>query len=244
MLIPKKSLGQNFLLDKNICKKIINLANIKNQIVLEIGPGTGQLTDEIIKKKPKKLILIEKDKNLYNNLRNKYNHLKFIDTFNKDIINFDLDKYNKLIIISNLPYNISVKILLKLLNLNNKAKEIVVMLQKEVAYKLNSNNKIKKNKYNFFIEILSEYKVMFDISNKVFFPIPKIKSSVVKITPKQLKIDKGKLKNFNDNIFKHMRKKIKNNLSIESKDPKIISLLSLRAEDLSTKELLFLFNNF
>ena len=244
MLIPKKSLGQNFLLDKNICKKIIDLVNINNQIVLEIGPGTGQLTDEIIKKKPKKLILIEKDEILYNNLKNKYNHLKFIDTINKDIIDFDLDKYKKLIVISNLPYNISVKILLKLLNLNNKAKEIVVMLQKEVADKLNYNNKIKKNKYNFFIEVLSNYKVMFDISNKVFFPVPKIKSSVVKITPKKLNIDISKLIKFNDNIFKHMRKKIKNNLSIESKDPKIVSLLSLRAEDLSTNELLFLFNNF
>ena len=244
MLIPKKSLGQNFLLDKNICKKIINLVNIKNQNVLEIGPGTGQLTSEIIKNEPKKLILIEKDIILYNDLKNKYGHLKFIDIFNKDIIDFNLDNYNKLIIISNLPYNISVKILLKLLNLKKEAKEIVVMLQKEVADKLDYNDKAKKNKYNFFIEMLSNYKVMFDISNKVFFPVPKIKSSVVKITPKKLDIDKRKLKIFNDNIFKHMRKKIKNNLSIESEDKKIRGLLTLRAEDLSTNELLLLFNNF
>ena len=65
MLIPKKSLGQNFLLDKNLCRKIISVLNIRNKIILEIGPGTGQLTDEIIKFKPKKLILIEKDYKLY-----------------------------------------------------------------------------------------------------------------------------------------------------------------------------------
>ena len=70
---PKKSLGQNFLIDKNVIKKIISLTNIYNESILEIGPGTGNLTDEIIKKKPKKLTIIEKDRQLFCLLKEKYN---------------------------------------------------------------------------------------------------------------------------------------------------------------------------
>ena len=87
---PKKSLGQNFLIDKNIAKKIVNITSIDNQYIIEIGPGTGFLTDEIIKKKPKKLYLIEKDKSLYQNLRKKYYDYKSIEIINDDALNFDL----------------------------------------------------------------------------------------------------------------------------------------------------------
>ena len=101
MLIPKKSLGQNFLLDKNLCKKIISSLNIRNKIIIEIGPGTGQLTDEIIKFKPKKLILIEKDYKLFKILKNKYSKLNFIEIFNIDAIKINLKLNENFSMISN-----------------------------------------------------------------------------------------------------------------------------------------------
>ena len=107
MLIPKKSLGQNFLLDKNLCKKISKSISIKNNILIEIGSGTGQLTDEIIKFKPKKLILIEKDDELFKILKSKYSKFDYIELLNIDAINLNLKLKENFIIVSNLPYNIA-----------------------------------------------------------------------------------------------------------------------------------------
>ena len=86
MLIPKKSLGQNFLLDKNLCKKIVKSLKVNNKTIIEIGPGTGQLTDEIIKFNPKKLVLIEKDNKLIKILKTKYSKLDFIEILNIDAL--------------------------------------------------------------------------------------------------------------------------------------------------------------
>ena len=105
MIRPKKSLGQNFLIDNNILNKIIGLAVLKNNNVVEIGPGTGNLTKKIIEQKPKNLILIEKDKTLFNNLKNELEKYKKFQIFNDDILKFSLEKKIKKnsIIIGNLP---------------------------------------------------------------------------------------------------------------------------------------------
>ena len=117
MNFAKKSLGQNFLIDKNIVKKIIELVNLKNKNVVEIGPGKGALTEEILKKKPKSLIIIEKDNFLANQLKEKYQDIKILKIYNNDILKFDLEK--KILknseIFGNLPYNISSQILIKFL---------------------------------------------------------------------------------------------------------------------------------
>ena len=94
MIKPKKSLGQNFLIDKNICKKIVNITQIENHEILEIGAGTGFLTDEIIKKKPTKLTIIEKDNTLYQLLKKKYQNTKNIRIYNYDALKFDYIKIN------------------------------------------------------------------------------------------------------------------------------------------------------
>ena len=113
-MFSKKSLGQNFLIDQNVIKKIINLIKIKNQNIIEIGPGRGALTKEIYKKNPKSLILIEKDNQFCNNLKNEYLNERKVKIFKKDILKFDLSKIKKkLIIFGNLPYNISSQILVK-----------------------------------------------------------------------------------------------------------------------------------
>ena len=94
-MFAKKSLGQNFLIDKNIIKKIVNLIDIKNQNIVEIGPGTGALTNEIIRKNPKSLILIEKDNGLSEKLKYKYLNKKKIQIINADILRFDFNKIKK-----------------------------------------------------------------------------------------------------------------------------------------------------
>ena len=121
MIKAKKSLGQNFLTDKNIINKIIDIIDIKNKNILEIGPGTGNLTLEILKKKPKKLIVIEKDNSLIKILKEKFNsNIKII---NDDVLKVDENSLcnETLTVYGNLPYNISTEILIKwILNIKKK----------------------------------------------------------------------------------------------------------------------------
>ena len=91
MKYAKKSLGQNFLIDKNIVRKIINLTEVENKNILEIGPGKGALTEELLLRKPKSLIIVEKDKNLVNELKGKFSSNKFIRIYNEDILKFNLE---------------------------------------------------------------------------------------------------------------------------------------------------------
>ena len=95
ILYAKKSLGQNFLIDKNIIKKISNLTSITNKDIIEIGPGNGALTNQLLSKRPRSITLIEKDNSLFLNLKKKYENIKKIKIFNRDILEFDLEKYVK-----------------------------------------------------------------------------------------------------------------------------------------------------
>ena len=245
---PKKSLGQNFLIDKNIAKKIVNITSINNQHIIEIGPGTGFLTDEIIKKKPKKLYLIEKDKYLYQNLKKKYYDYKNIEIINDDALNFNLQYIKeKKKIISNLPYNISIKLIMNWLKIECKLQKMVLMIQKEVADKMNYVNKIKKNRLNLFIEVASRYNIEFDVSNNVFFPKPKIKSSLITIIPKNnLKIDLNKFEFFTREIFQYKRKKLSTVLKLKKRKISLsnTSIYEKRAEDLTLSELMSVFNQY
>ena len=144
----KKSLGQNLLIDKNIIKKILSSTDIRNKNVVEIGPGTGNLTKEIIKLKPKKLLLIEKDKNLYSKLQKSFASDKSIQTINLDILKFNLKdlEFDRFTVFGNLPYNISSQILVKFINFyddTSNYKKIIFMFQKEVGQKIIANFKTK-----------------------------------------------------------------------------------------------------
>ena len=238
----KKSLSQNFLKDKNICKKIVQLADITNKsFVLEIGPGYGFMTDEIINKKPKKLYLIEKDNNITIFLKKKYNKFKNIEIRNEDFLNLNLDNFKKLIIISNLPYNVSTKIILYLFKFNKNIDKTILMIQKEVAEKFNYNLP-NMNKYKFLTRIVSTYYKCFDVSSNVFTPKPKVKSSVIKFEFNQKKnIDFSKVYKFTNLIFKNIRKKIYKNLNINKKNE---ILFNKRVNELTIKELLVIYNSF
>ena len=210
MHIPKKSLGQNFLLDRNLLKKIVSNINIKNKNIIEIGSGTGLLTNEIIKQNPKKLILLEKDNSLYEKLKLKYLDNKSIEIENIDVLKDNLSFKNNFNIIANLPYNISTKLIIKLLIKYKNFKEMVFLIQKEVSDKFKYKLLNKKNKYSLFLETVSNYQVLHNISNKVFYPKPKVKSTLIKIIPKNIEIDKEKLWIFSNKIFMNKRKKINN----------------------------------
>ncbi len=241
----KKSLGQNFLIDKNIINKIINLTDIKNKNIIEIGPGLGAITYEILKKKPKSLILIEKDDKLYEKLKVEFLNNKSIELFNQDILKFNLEKKIKpnSIIFGNLPYNISSQILVKILRFNKwppNFTDIIFMFQKELGNKIIGN--FKSNNYgrlsiltNYRLEILNK----FLISNNCFFPKPKISSIILHFKPKK-KFNKIKnLKNLEkvtNILFSNKRKMINKNIMklFNKKNLEKISFLNLnlRPEEL------------
>ena len=236
----KKSLSQNFLKDNNIVKKIINQAKVKDLVVLEIGPGYGIMTDHILKKKPKKIILIEKDSKIVKFLINKYKNNKTISIIEGDILKYDLSNYKKLVIISNLPYNISTKIIIYLFKFRRNILEIICMMQKEVALKFDYKLP-KMNKYKFITRIVSSYNKCFDVSPNVFIPKPKVNSTVVKFVFNQKnKVDLIKANNFCKLIFKNVRKKINNNINLKKKS----ELLNKRVDELSVNEILKIYNLF
>ena len=138
---PKKSLGQNFLIDKNIIKKIISLVKVENKNIIEIGPGKGALTSEIIKRFPKSLFLIEKDEKLSKELLLKYSQNKQVKVITGDVLKLDLERITlkNSIIFGNLPYNISSQILVKLIKFKTwtpNFSDLVLMFQKELADKI------------------------------------------------------------------------------------------------------------
>ena len=239
MLRSKKSLSQNFLTDKNICNKIIKQTNINGKTILEIGPGYGFMTDHILLKNPKEIHLIEKDTLLVKYLRKKYQDNKKVFINEDDILDVNLSKFKNLIIISNLPYNISTKIILYLFNYNKNIYELIIMIQKEVALKFDYNLP-NMNKYKFLTYIVSIYSRLFDVSSKVFVPKPKVKSTVVKFRFNKKDFDKEKAIKFSNLIFKNIRKKINNNINIKNSSP----LLEKRVNQLTIEELFDIYNFF
>ena len=217
MIKAKKSLGQNFLIDQNIIDKIIDIVEIKDKSVLEIGPGTGNLTKNILKKKPKRLLVVEKDNDLVKFLyKNFDNQIKII---NDDILKIDENSLdaNILTVFGNLPYNISTEILCKwILNIKDKYfwfDQLVLMFQKEVADRIIA----KFNTKNYGrLSILSNWKLeiekICDIKPSSFYPKPKIDSSVLLLKPKLNFFplnDPKNLEKLTRIFFMHRRKMLK-----------------------------------
>ncbi|WP_440934020.1 16S rRNA (adenine(1518)-N(6)/adenine(1519)-N(6))-dimethyltransferase RsmA [Candidatus Pelagibacter sp.] len=216
MIRAKKSLGQNFLIDKNILEKIVNAADIENKTILEIGPGTGNLTSYILKRKPKKIFVIEKDNQLSNDLMKKFNNK--ISIINEDILKIDETRMfdNKVTVFGNLPYNISTEILNKwIINLKDNFwfECLVLMFQKEVADRIiaecNTSNYGR-------LSIISNWKLnikkICDVKPEAFSPRPKINSSLLFFLPKKnfVKIkDPSNLEKITRIFFNQRRKMLK-----------------------------------
>lgn len=242
-IFPSKKLGQNFLLSDNYKQKIVGAYNISNDdFVIEIGPGIGALTEYIIKK-TNNLVLIEFDKRLANIITNKYKDIKLI---NNDVLKTDIQELldssdsNKKIIISNLPYSISSKIIFKLLKCDG-IDCMILMVQKEMADRITSTvNTEKYNGFSAMLSLFSNVTKLFDVPNTVFYPEPEVTSTVIKLVPKKdIEYDINEMEKFIKICFLNKRKKLVNNLKTKYSNEKIISTfnklnigLNIRAEQI------------
>ncbi len=210
----KKSLGQNFLIDRDVLEQIVSTVNITDKEVLEIGPGSGNLTTYILKKKPKKVYVVEKDDDLAILLKDQFNNE--IEIINDDILNISEDKISdeRLIVFGNLPYNISTEILSRwIVNMGAKVwfNNLVLMFQKEVADRIIAES--NTTKYG-RLSILSNWKLnikkIMDIKPQSFSPRPKIDSSLLLFTPKENFFDIKSAKNLEiiTRIFFSQRRKM------------------------------------
>ncbi len=216
MIRAKKSLGQNFLVDQKIINKIVNILDLKNRNILEIGPGTGNLTEGILRKNPKKLLVVEKDDDLTSLLKEKFKNK--IEVINKDILKIDenLLSDQTLTVFGNLPYNISTEILCKwILNIKEKIwfDNLILMFQKEVADRIISDFNTKNYGR---LTILANWRLhiekICDVSPLCFQPKPKINSTVLFFKPKKNFFSFNNSKNLEKItriFFMHRRKMIK-----------------------------------
>ena len=238
MQFAKKSLGQNFLIDKNIIKKIINIIDIENKNIIEIGSGKGALTNEIIKKKPKSLSIIEKDFNLSKELNLKYKNNKIVKIYNIDVLKLNIEKLcrKNSIIFGNLPYNISSQILVKILKFKKwppKFTDLILMFQKELGEKI--LGKFPSANYG-RLSILTSYRLKilkkFLVSPNCFLPKPKVTSLVIHFKPQLSTIilkDISNLEKITNIIFSNKRKMINKNIKkvLSKKDISLINNLKL-----------------
>ncbi len=243
--VPKKSLGQNFLIDEKVIDLIVNIGNINNKnTVVEVGPGKGALTKKILEKNPNKFVVIEKDNELVKDLEKKFEDK--IKIINNDMMKVSYKEFfNKnLIIFGNLPYNISTQILakwIKMDNLDNFCKKFVLMFQKEVADRVIAR---KDTKNYGRLSILSNWKMkiekIIDIEPDSFKPTPRVKSTILVFVPKKnfYKIKDPKNLEYITNVFFNQRRKmIKKPLRYLFKDYEFVSKklsldLNLRPQNL------------
>ncbi|ACA33268.1 16S rRNA (adenine(1518)-N(6)/adenine(1519)-N(6))-dimethyltransferase RsmA [Ureaplasma parvum] len=258
--VPSKKMGQNFLLSNNIKNKIVDVANInKDDLILEIGPGWGAIT-EILVQKTNILIAIELDKRLYAHLKT-YIKTSNFHIINNDVLCVDLDnlildynntqKIQKIKVVANLPYAISSKIVLKIIQ-SKLINDAYIMVQKEMAERIGA--KVNTRGYNAFtvlVQLFCKTKILFEVNAKEFHPQPKVQSAVIHLENlhNSVNFNIEELGKFLRICFLNKRKKLKNNLS-NIYDIKIINQMfidynldmNLRAENIEPKMFLKLFN--
>ena len=236
----KKKYGQNFLIDKNILTKISELINEKYLKIVEIGPGDGRLSEFILKFEPKELKLIEIDSDLIPSLNFKFSNNQNVKIINEDILNYNLIEKTDLVI-SNLPYNISSQILVRMCLMKSLPSKLVLMFQREFAMRLLDK---KLNSLNSLVNCFYDINFSFNVSRNSFRPIPKIDSTVLKFSLKKdvllKRYEIQRFIEFKRNLFSYKRKslnKILKNIDFLKSNFD----LSKRVEELSLIDLLKLF---
>ena len=237
MLKPKKRWGQNFLNDPNIAKKIISLlGDIKDEKILEIGPGEGALTNRI---DAKKITAVEIDKELCNNLEKIENSSLFV--VNDDFLKINLNdiSFNK--VIGNLPYNISSQIIFKILNHSNWNKA-VFMIQKELADRIISKEGSRQyGRISIMIQSICQVRKEFNVSSNCFFPKPDVESTVISLQKKDLtQFDYKNLEEIVRISFSQRRKKLKNTLNTIVDYPELEKFSDKRPEMLSVDDFIYI----
>ena len=230
---PKKKLGQNFLHDKNIISLIIIKAEVEDEDIIEIGPGPAILTESILKNKARSLLVIEKDSSFEPNLKKiKNNYKDNFDYLINDVIDFDFKTLTKkdYKFVSNLPYNISVPFILKMIKIRRIIpwKEMILMVQKEVAERITADIGTKNyGRLSIMVNLNNDVKKLLNVKPSSFIPKPKVDSTVIKISPKKkyLNINTEVFEKIVKICFSQRRKKVKNNL--DQLNINTISLLEL-----------------
>ena len=245
---PKKRFGQNFLTNDKIAEDIVSfLSDSKTKTILEIGPGKGILTKNLIKKSNKKKKFIEIDSDCIEYLKIKFDGIDD-DLINKDFLKIDLNSFDKPIsIIGNFPYNISSQILFKIYENKNIINEMVGMFQLEVAERICSNFGTKKyGILSVLIQAFFEVKMMKKIKPQSFFPVPNVDSAVIRISKKNDSINCNEIlfKKIVKQSFGQRRKTLRNSLKIFniSDIKKEDTIFTKRPEQLSVSDFIYLTN--
>jgi len=245
-LKPVKHAGQNFLVSEEIIEKIISSAKIKKgETILEVGPGTGNLTEALLSAGAK-VTAIEKDHNLSEVLKSKVKSQK-LKVIEEDILNFDEAAIKKPYrIIANIPYYLTGQLLQKFLSSKNKPKEMVLMVQKEVGERITANPP-KMNYLSAFVQTLADAKMLFLVEKTNFWPQPDVDSAIIKLVPHKTRINKPFIA-FLKTAFKQPRKTLFNNLrngGMQNAEKVLIELdldKKTRGQDLSIEQLKNLFS--
>ena len=238
---PKKKYGQNFIFEKNILNKSVDsIEPIKKFLIIEIGPGPGGLTNILLERSPENLLLIEKDvafKKILTDLTEKYTttntKMIFKDVLSINLCELDLIKKNKIKFISNLPYYISTKILMKILPFDSNIVEAVFMFQKEVAERILSDPHSKNySKLSVIAQYSCDIKKITNIKSNIFFPKPEVDSCVLSFKPKKEVNMKQFLavKKITKLAFEKRRKTLKNSLSSIDNIMKLLNTLKINSE--------------
>lgn len=256
MTFAKRSLGQNFLSDPNYRHKIAAAAlnNVgEGDTILEIGPGRGALTDILVASK-RPIILVEKDDKLTMDLSQRYPGRPGLEIICADFLTIDIASLSQspLVVVGNLPYNVSTQILIQLLQNFKQAKALILMFQKEVAKRCVAEPGCKDfGPLAIWCSLFSKAKILFDVPPSAFVPRPKIISSVVEFLPSGLLYDEGQQKfiDFARRLFTHRRKKISNNIKSLVRvgpefDDETKKILDRRAESLTLDEMRKLYSYF
>lgn len=255
----KKSLGQNFLTDVNIVRKIVNTANVdENTSVIEIGPGIGALT-EILLEQANDVTAVEIDQRLIPILEQTFSEENF-QVINQDFLNIKPEELQSLVqkdkvkVVANLPYYITTAIITKILLEMPFIDELYIMVQKEVAERIAADSRTKKyNSLSVFCQTISEVNYEFTVKKTVFDPVPKIDSAIISFKRKEHNVNILEFEKFVQNAFKQKRKTLVNNLNatygLSKQD--IITFLeeneiktNIRSEEISVSEFQELYNLF
>ena len=258
----KKSLGQNFLIDKNIVRKIVDSIDLEDKsLIIEVGPGNGALTKELVKLKAN-VISFEIDKRLKEDLDKLVEENKNLEVIFEDFLELDLNKflktkkYKNLYFVANLPYYITSAIVNKITE-ESKPNEMILMVQKEVAERFSAKPNTKSyGSMSVFLQYNYNISKVVSVPKTCFYPSPKVDSMVIKF-----KTNNNKEKPINEKLFykiikesfKFKRKNLRNNLrnNLKDYDLEIINEvlkkynkdLSFRAENLSVSEFIDISNN-
>jgi 16S rRNA (adenine1518-N6/adenine1519-N6)-dimethyltransferase len=243
----KKRFGQHLLISEGVISKIVDAIEITDEdIIVEIGVGTGQLTKEILKRNPKKVYGIEIDIEAYPIIEEKFKDYENFELIKKDFFEvnlYEIAKNQKIKLVGNLPYNVSSLILINTVFYIDIIERNVFMLQKEVAEKLIAKPKSKQ--YTFltvFIQTFFDVEYIMSVPARFFSPPPKVTSAVVRMFPKKeiLDVDKKEFKNFVSSLFSERRKMLRSKIPEE-----ILKTVELnpkaRVEELNIKDFLKLY---